>query len=162
MIDGVGKGGTGRIDLSRQEKGAAVGPLKSDGARAPGAAVQSAVLELVSGGAPVLAYAGWLFLLQSWVVPMVAVARRGRRLPGLARKQALAGLGGGAVSMAAYGLVLLAQTSGALAAVAALRELSIAFGVLLGAFVLHERAARQRLPPALVLTSGAVVLALSI
>ena len=116
----------------------------------------------VSGGAPVLAYAGWLFLLQSWVVPMVAVARRGRRLPGLARKQALAGVGGGAVSMAAYGLVLLAQTSGALAAVAALRELSIAFGVLLGAFVLHERAARQRLPPALVLTSGAVVLALSI
>jgi len=116
----------------------------------------------VSGGAPVLAYAGWLFLLQSWVVPMVAVALRGRRLPGLARKQALAGLGGGAVSMAAYGLVLLAQTSGALAAVAALRELSIAFGVLLGAFVLHERAARQRLPPALVLTSGAVVLALSI
>ena len=53
MIDGVGKGGTGRIDLSRQEKGAAVSPLKSDGARAPGAAVQSAVLELVSGGAPV-------------------------------------------------------------------------------------------------------------
>jgi len=116
----------------------------------------------VSGGAPVLAYAGWLFLLQSWVVPMVAVARRGRRLPGLARKQALAGLGGGAVSMAAYGLVLLAQTSGALAAVAALRELSIAFGVLLGAFVLHEQAARQRLLPALVLTAGAVVLALSL
>ena len=116
----------------------------------------------VSGGAPVLAYAGWLFLLQSWVVPMVAVARRGRRLPGLARKQALAGLGGGAVSMAAYGLVLLAQTSGALAAVAALRELSIAFGVLLGVFVLHEQAARQRLLPALVLTAGAVVLALSL
>ena len=72
------------------------------------------------------------------------------------------GLGGGAVSLAAYGLVLLAQTSGALAAVAALRELSIAFGVLLGAFVLHEAAARKRLLPALVLTAGAVVLALSI
>ena len=53
MIDGVGKGGTGRIDLSRQEKGAAVSPLKSDGARAPGGAVQSAVLELVATGAPV-------------------------------------------------------------------------------------------------------------
>ena len=50
------------------------------------------------------------------------------------------GLGGGAVSLVAYGLVLLAQTSGALAAVAALRETSIAFGVLLGAFVLHEAA----------------------
>ncbi|MET0526590.1 MAG: hypothetical protein ABWZ91_17430 [Nocardioides sp.] len=116
----------------------------------------------VSGGAPVLAYAGWLFLLQSWVIPVVAIARRGRRLPALARRQAFAGLGGGVVSMAAYGLVLLAQTSGALAAVAALRELSIAFGVLLGVFVLKEQAARQRLLPALVLTAGAVVLALSI
>jgi drug/metabolite transporter (DMT)-like permease len=116
----------------------------------------------VSSGAPVVAYAGWLFLLQSWVLPVVAIARRGRRLPGLARKQAFAGLGGGAVSMAAYGLVLLAQTSGALAAVAALRELSIAFGVLLGAFVLKEQAARKRLLPALVLTAGAVVLAMSI
>ena len=116
----------------------------------------------VSGGAPVLAYAGWLFLLQSWVIPVVAIVRRGRRLPALARKQAIAGLGGGVVSMAAYGLVLLAQTSGALAAVAALRELSIAFGVLLGVFVLKEQAARQRLLPALVLTAGAVVLAFSI
>jgi drug/metabolite transporter (DMT)-like permease len=116
----------------------------------------------VSGGAPVLAYAGWLFLLQSWVLPVVAIARRGRRLPGLARRQVFAGIGGGVVSMAAYGLILLAQTSGALAAVAALRELSIAFGVLLGAFVLHEQAARKRLLPALVLTAGAVVLALSI
>lgn len=53
MIDGVGKGGTGRIDLSRQEKGAAVNPLRSDGSRAPDGAVKSAVLELVSGGAPV-------------------------------------------------------------------------------------------------------------
>jgi len=116
----------------------------------------------VSGGAPVLAYAGWLFLLQGWVMPVLAVVRRGRRLPVIARRQAVAGLGGGVVSLAAYGLVLLAQTSGALAAVAALRELSIALGVLLGAFVLHEAAARKRLLPALVLTAGAVVLALSI
>jgi uncharacterized membrane protein len=71
-------------------------------------------------------------------------------------------LGGGVVSVLAYGLVLLAQTSGALAAVAALRELSIAVGVLIGVFVLRESAARQRLLPAVVLTAGAVVLALSI
>ncbi len=53
MIDGVGKSGTGRIDLARHEKGAAVGPVRSDGSRAPASAVKSAVLELVSGGAPV-------------------------------------------------------------------------------------------------------------
>ena len=116
----------------------------------------------VSGGAPVVAYAGWLMLLQSWVVPTYAVAKRGRQLLTVSRRQVLYGLGGGVVSLVAYGLVLLAQTSGALAAVAALRELSIALGVLIGAFVLHEAAARKRLLPALVLTVGAVVLALSI
>ena len=116
----------------------------------------------VSGGAPVVAYAGWLMLLQSWVVPLYAVAKRGRAP---ARDLAAAGadgLGGGVVSLVAYGLVLLAQTSGALAAVAALRELSIALGRAHRRFVLHEAAARKRLLPALVLTAGAVVLALSI
>jgi drug/metabolite transporter (DMT)-like permease len=116
----------------------------------------------VSGGAPVVAYAGWLMLLQSWAVPLYAVLKRGRAVFSIPRRQALYGLGGGAVSLLAYGLVLLAQTSGALAAIAALRELSIGLGVLIGAFVLHEAAARKRLLPALVLTAGAVVLALSI
>lgn len=116
----------------------------------------------VSGGAPVVGYAGWLMLLQSWVLPLSAVVKRGRALLSTSRRQAAYGLGGGTVSLAAYGLVLLAQTSGALAAVAALRELSIALGVLIGAFILHEAAARKRLLPALVLTVGAVVLALSI
>jgi len=116
----------------------------------------------VSGGAPVVAYGGWLMLLQSWVVPLYAVLKRGRALRSVTPRQAARGLTGGAVSLVAYALVLLAQTSGALAAVAALRELSIALGVLIGAFVLHEAAARRRLLPALVLTSGAVVLALSI
>ena len=53
MIDGVGKGGAGRIDLGRQEKGAALGPVRSDGPRPAAGTVKSAVLELVSGGAPV-------------------------------------------------------------------------------------------------------------
>jgi uncharacterized membrane protein len=116
----------------------------------------------VSGGAPVLAYAGWLMLLQSWVVPVYAVAKRGRALLAVPWRQVLQGLSGGVVSLLAYGLVLLAQTSGQLAAIAALRELSIAVGVLIGVFVLHEAAARKRLLPALVLTAGAVVLAFSI
>ena len=53
MIDSVGKGGSGPIDLSRQEKAARVGSFKSDGARAPDGTVKSAVLDLVSGSAPV-------------------------------------------------------------------------------------------------------------
>jgi drug/metabolite transporter (DMT)-like permease len=114
----------------------------------------------VSGGAPVVAYGGWLMLLQSWVVPAYAVVKRRRALLAVPRRQVIMGLTGGAVSLLAYGLVLVAQSSGALAAVAALREVSIAFGVLLGAYVLREGLARRRVLPALVLTAGAVVLAL--
>ena len=113
----------------------------------------------VSGGAPLVSYAGWLIVLHSWVVPLWAVLKRRRALLTVPRRQVVMGLTGGAVSLVAYGLVLLAQTSGELAAVAALRETSIAFGVLLGAFVLHEAVARKRVLPALVLTGGAVVLA---
>jgi drug/metabolite transporter (DMT)-like permease len=116
----------------------------------------------VSGGAPLVAYAGWLIALHSWVVPVYAVAKRGRDFWAIARRQAAWGLAGGVVSLLAYGLVLLAQTSGELAAVAALREVSIAVGVLLGATVLHEALARPRVLPALVLTVGAMVLALGI
>jgi drug/metabolite transporter (DMT)-like permease len=116
----------------------------------------------VSGGASVTSYAGWIFLLHGSVLPVVAVVRRRAALLRVPRRQVLAGLAGGVVSLAAYGLVLLAQTSGALAAVAALRETSIAFGVLLGAFVLEEPAARARLWPAVVITAGAVVLALGV
>ncbi len=57
MIDGVGKGGAGRIDLARQDKGAAPGATggtpRSHGPRTAEVGVKSDVLELVSGGAPV-------------------------------------------------------------------------------------------------------------
>lgn len=57
MIDGVGKGGAGRIDLARQDKGAATeslgGTPRSHGPRPADGSVKSEVLELVSGSAPV-------------------------------------------------------------------------------------------------------------
>ena len=53
MIDGVGKGGAGRIDLGRQEKGSAVGATQGEGPRAPQGGVRSEVLELVSRRAPI-------------------------------------------------------------------------------------------------------------
>jgi len=53
MIDGVGKGGAGRIDLARQEKNAAVDVPRNHGPRPTEGPVKSAVRDLVSGGAPV-------------------------------------------------------------------------------------------------------------
>ena len=54
MIDGVGKSGTGRIDLVAPGEGRRrQSAQRATVARAPAGAVKSAVLDLVSGGAPV-------------------------------------------------------------------------------------------------------------
>ena len=109
---------------------------------------------------PVPVYAAWMFLLQGPVLPAVALVRRGRGLAGQVRAVWAAGLGGGFVSIAAYGLVLVAQTSGATAAIAALRETSIVIGALIGAFFLGERLGTRRAVAAAVVAGGIVLVSL--
>jgi drug/metabolite transporter (DMT)-like permease len=106
---------------------------------------------------PVLVYASWTFLLQGPVMPAIAVWRRGRRLWTVTRPVLLAGLAGGVVSLAAYGLVLVAQTSGATAAVAALRETSIVIGAVIGAVFLGEGFGARRAVAAAVVAVGIVL-----
>jgi drug/metabolite transporter (DMT)-like permease len=106
---------------------------------------------------PVLVYASWTFLLQGPVMPVIAVVRRGRGLWRVTRPVLLAGLAGGVVSLAAYGLVLLAQTSGATAAVAALRETSIVIGAIIGAVFLGEAFGVRRVVAAVVVAAGIVL-----
>jgi drug/metabolite transporter (DMT)-like permease len=106
---------------------------------------------------PVLVYAAWLFLLQGPVMPVIALARRGRRVGAVARPVLVAGLGGGVVSLVAYGLVLVAQTSGATAAIAALRETSIVIGAVIGTVFLGERFGTGRAIAAAVVAAGIVL-----
>lgn len=109
----------------------------------------------------VLLYAGWLFLLQGPAIPALAVLVRGRALPAQARPWFWLGLAGGGVSLLAYGLVLWAQRSGALAAVAALRETSIVVGALLGAAFLGERLGPGRAVAGAVVVAGIVLVNLA-
>jgi negative regulator of flagellin synthesis FlgM len=54
MIDGIGKSGSNRIDVARGAgEGSRVAAVGDKAARARSAAVESAVFELVSAGAPV-------------------------------------------------------------------------------------------------------------
>ena len=103
---------------------------------------------------PVLVYATWMFLLQGPVMPLIALLRRGPGLRAQSRSVVVAGLGGGVVSLAAYGLVLVAQTSGATAAVAALRETSIVFGAVIGTVFFGERFGAGRVVAAVVVAVG--------
>ncbi|HEY2098535.1 MAG TPA: DMT family transporter [Pseudonocardia sp.] len=111
--------------------------------------------------APLTAYIGWLFLLQSAPLPLLAVIRRGRQLPAAVRRCALPGLAGGVISLAAYSIVLWAQTSGALAPIAALRETSIIFGALIGTVFLGERLGRRRIMAAAVVLAGVLLISLT-
>ncbi|PEG42088.1 EamA family transporter [Mycolicibacterium agri] len=110
--------------------------------------------------APLLAYTGWMFLLQGPPIAVPAAVRRGRHLPTAVRGSAAAGLAGGAISIAAYTIVLWAQTSGALAPIAALRETSIVFGALIGAVFLGERLGARRAIAAAVVLAGVVLITL--
>jgi drug/metabolite transporter (DMT)-like permease len=109
---------------------------------------------------PVLVYATWMFLLQGPALPLIALRRRGLSLGVRGRTILLAGLGGGVVSLVAYGLVLVAQTSGATAAVAALRETSIVIGAVLGTVFLGERFGRGRAIAAAVVVVGIALVSL--
>jgi drug/metabolite transporter (DMT)-like permease len=102
-------------------------------------------------------YTGWLFLLQGPVLPLAAVVARRGLLWRQARPHLLAGLAGGLLSLAAYALVLWAQTRGALAPIAALRETSVIVGAVIGAVLFGERFGRWRIA-ATVLVAGGVVL----
>ncbi|MFD7153025.1 DMT family transporter [Kribbella sp. NPDC059898] len=107
---------------------------------------------------PVATYMGWVFMLQGFAVPLAVLAWRGPRTFNLPRPAVLSGLAGGVVSMAAYGLVLWAQTRGTLAAIAALRETSIIFGAIIGALFFHERFGPKRATAAAVVVAGIVLI----
>lgn len=112
------------------------------------------------GHAPLSSYAGWMFLLQGPPIAVIALLRRRGRLTSAVRENATPGLVGGVVSLAAYTIVLWAQTSGALAPIAALRETSIVFGALLGALFLGERLGARRAVAAAVVLAGVLLISL--
>ena len=103
-------------------------------------------------------YIGWLMLLESLGVPMFALVRRRDVLLKQPRRILLAGLAAGALSVLAYGLVLWAQTRGALAPIAALRETSVIFGAIIGTLVFREPFGRTRIAATVLVVAGIVLL----
>jgi drug/metabolite transporter (DMT)-like permease len=103
-------------------------------------------------------YIGWLMLLQSLCVPMFALLRRRDVILRQPRRVLAAGLVAGALSVLAYGLVLWAQTRGALAPIAALRETSVIFGAIIGTLVFREPFGRTRVAATVLLVAGIVLL----
>jgi drug/metabolite transporter (DMT)-like permease len=103
------------------------------------------------------AYTGVMFLLHGPVFPIAAATRRDP----LARQRPhviLSGLCAGVLSVGAYTLVLWAQTRAPLAIVASLRETSVIFAALIGAFFFNERFGARRTLAAVAVAAGIILI----
>lgn len=105
-------------------------------------------------------YTAWLFLLEGFATCVaIGCIRRRSLLPAL-RPYWRAGTLGGLLSVLAYALVLWAQTRGALAAIAALRETSVVFGAVIGTVFFQERFGRLRAFAAVLVCCGVLLIGL--
>jgi drug/metabolite transporter (DMT)-like permease len=105
-------------------------------------------------------YVVWLFILDAMPFPLMVLARRRAALVQYATQYWVRGLFGGALSAIAYGIALWAMTRAPVAAVAALRETSVIFAALIGAWLLKEGHVVRRLASAAVVLAGVVALKL--
>jgi drug/metabolite transporter (DMT)-like permease len=103
-------------------------------------------------------YVVWLFVLDALPFPLLILFLKRRELASYAARFWLRGLLGGALSAAAYGVVLWAMTRAPVAAVAALRETSVIFAALIGAWLLREGHIARRLIGAATVAAGVIAL----
>ncbi|WP_252274306.1 EamA family transporter [Pseudomonas subflava] len=103
-------------------------------------------------------YALWLFVVNGLVASVVIALRRGPRIFLQLGPHWRGGLGGGAMSMLAYSLVIWAATQAPVALVSALRETSVLFALLIGWLFLKEPMPLPRLLACAVIVAGVVAM----
>lgn len=106
-------------------------------------------------------YVAALFLLDGWPFALIVFLRQKRAvvLPYVRQRWPLA-LGGAVASMGSYGVALWAMTRAPVATVAALRETSVLFAALLGAWYLKEKFTTRRFVGTGVILVGVMALRL--
>lgn len=109
-----------------------------------------------------ISYTLWMALLPPVLLFTWAVSRRGvSPVVSHVRRHWARGLIGGAGSIGSYGLALWAMTKAPVATVAALRETSILFAVVISVVFLKERVSIWRIAAASIIALGALLLKLA-
>lgn len=107
------------------------------------------------------AYTLALFLGDAAAIAILVCVRRGIGVvPAMARRWKT-GLFGGALQLAAYGIVIWAMTVAPIAIVAALRETSVLFGAAIAVIVLKEPLHAMRIMAAVMIVAGLVLIRLA-
>ena len=100
------------------------------------------------------AYALWLFVIDGAFITSFALVRHGIGVVPSVMRFWKSGLIGGALSLAAYWIVIWAMTVQPIAIVAALRETSVLFGAAIAVVVLKEPLRGSRIIAALLIVAG--------
>lgn len=122
-----------------------------------GYTLNDAVGARASGDA--VAYTLWIFPLSA--LPVLFWLTRGAKPGRISCAEWLRSLGGGFCTLTAYALALWAMTIAPVAPIAALREASMLFGIVLARLFLGERPDRRRWRAAIAIAAGAVLLRLT-
>ena len=104
-----------------------------------------------------LQYVGWLMMLSALFYTPAAIALRGVEVIRASTRDWVMGMIAAAASFAAYAIAVWAMTVAPLALVAALRETSILFAVLLGWLLFGDRMDRGKIIAAVLIVSGVVL-----
>ena len=113
----------------------------------------------LSGNA--VSYIGWTFFLPIMFIFLVLLIRWRGPVATYARHHVPRGLIGGACILGSYGIALWAMTRAPIALVAALRETSVLFAMLIATLFLGEQISRWRFISILTISAGAVAIKIS-
>ncbi len=127
-----------------------------------GSAVATAGYSMVDGlGARIygdpLAYVAWSMVTSGALYPVLIWAVKGRDMFGWTAADLRGGMATGAISMAAYMIVVWAMTLAPIALVTALRETSILFAMVLGWLVFGDKMNATKIGAGLLILAGVVL-----
>lgn len=104
-----------------------------------------------------LVYTVWLFIFNIFPLNVFCLARHGSEFLAYARKRAGVGIVGGLCGLASYGIAIWAMTVAPIALVAALRETSVIFGMIMAVIFLGEKLTPMRIAAILLVVGGAIL-----
>lgn len=101
-----------------------------------------------------VSYVCWFYFFNAFPITLIVNAHYGSRFRDYVKQRWGYGLFGGLCSLGSYGITVWAMTRAPMALVAALRETSVIFGMLLAAVFLHERITQARVLAVLLVAGG--------
>ncbi len=107
-----------------------------------------------------VSYTCWIFFLNIFPLHIYILARYGRDYLHSLRRRAVPGISGGLCGLGSYGIAIWAMTLAPIALVAALRETSVIFGMIMAVLFLGERLTALRVTAILLVMAGAMIIRL--